>query len=105
MITLFTESYENLLGFIFKLYDFDRDYFITREDIRVILSYIPLNQTRSGNDYILFQKEKDEYLNRVDSQDELHSLLENCFKNLEFMELCCFNLLPKMSLLIYSYFL
>jgi hypothetical protein len=83
MIILFTESYENLLGFIFKLYDFDRDDLITREDIRVVLSYIPLNKN-------LFQIGKDEFLDRVESQDELHSLLEKCFKNLECMNHCCF---------------
>jgi Ca2+-binding EF-hand superfamily protein len=43
MTKLFTESFEEMSKFIFDLYDFDKDGYITKEDIRVVLSYIPLN--------------------------------------------------------------
>jgi len=42
MITLFQGSYEQLTKFIFEFYDFDKDGRISREDVRVVLSYIPL---------------------------------------------------------------
>jgi Ca2+-binding EF-hand superfamily protein len=43
MTILFSSSFEKLVKFIFNFYDFDKDGYISREDIRVVLSYIPLN--------------------------------------------------------------
>ena len=65
MVTLFYEDFEKNSMFIFNLYDFDRDGKISKEDIRTILSYIPLNEIN--------------YEARVQSQEELFKLLENCF--------------------------
>ena len=42
MIKLFSGDYEQLLNFIFDFYDFDKDNKITKEDIRIVLSYVPL---------------------------------------------------------------
>ena len=41
--TLFSDSTDKIEKFIFQLYDFDKDGLISREDVRVVLSYIPLN--------------------------------------------------------------
>lgn len=46
MITLFSDSFEKMEKFIFNFYDFDKDGYISKEDVRTVLSYIPLN-TRS----------------------------------------------------------
>lgn len=43
MTTLFSDSTDKIEKFIFQLYDFDKDGLISREDVRVVLSYIPLN--------------------------------------------------------------
>jgi Ca2+-binding EF-hand superfamily protein len=43
MTTLFSDSTDKIEKFIFHLYDFDKDGLISREDVRVVLSYIPLN--------------------------------------------------------------
>jgi Ca2+-binding EF-hand superfamily protein len=43
MTLLFTEDYSKLAPFIFKFYDFDKDGYLSKEDIRTVLSYIPLN--------------------------------------------------------------
>jgi Ca2+-binding EF-hand superfamily protein len=42
MTVLFSESFDKLAGFIFNLYDFNKDNLISREDIRVVLSYVPI---------------------------------------------------------------
>lgn len=56
-MTLFIESYEKMLKFIFNLYDFDKDSYISREDIRVVLSYIPLNtQKKVDKDTLKYEK-------------------------------------------------
>ena len=49
MITLFCESINKLEKFIFNFYDFDRDCFITKEDVSLVFSYIPLNIKNKGN--------------------------------------------------------
>ena len=46
MTILFSESFDKMEKFIFGFYDFDKDGIISKEDVRTVLSYIPLN-TRS----------------------------------------------------------
>jgi Ca2+-binding EF-hand superfamily protein len=43
MSTLFFDSIDKIEKFVFQLYDFDKDGMISKEDVRVVLSYIPLN--------------------------------------------------------------
>ena len=33
---------------IFSIYDFDRDGLVSKEDIRTVLSYVPLNTKKDG---------------------------------------------------------
>jgi Ca2+-binding EF-hand superfamily protein len=87
MITLFSESYDKLAKFIFNFYDFDKDGYISREDIRTVLSYIPI---RNGNHSVMkkfkLKLEKEDFKDRVESQDELHDLLDKCFKNSQVLD-------------------
>ena len=77
MKTLFCDSFENCSKFIFDFYDFDKDSYITKEDIRTVLSYITLSGISANT------LESHGYLARVHSQDELHSLLENSFAGIK----------------------
>lgn len=79
MTTLFTENFEKLIKFIFKFYDFDRDDLITYEDVRVVLSYIPLNTTKLKTT----KYENADYRDRIESQDELKKMLDKCFEKLK----------------------
>ena len=46
MITLFNDlNYDKLASFIFDFYDMDKDSYVLKEDIHVVLSYIPLTIT------------------------------------------------------------
>jgi len=49
LTTLFTETFDKLNKFIFDLYDYDKNGSINREDVRIVLSYIPLTTIRSIN--------------------------------------------------------
>jgi len=40
---------ETKLKFAFDMYDFDRDGFIIQEDVRLILSHVPIENTVSGH--------------------------------------------------------
>ena len=46
MCILFSGNLENLLHFIFSFYDFDKDGKVSKEDVRIVLSYVPLNTKR-----------------------------------------------------------
>ena len=78
MIKLFSGNYEQLLHFIFDFYDFDKDNKITKEDIRIVLSYVPLY--KKINHYQGLKFEKDNFEDRLASQKELHEKLDNLFK-------------------------
>ena len=79
MIILFTNSYANLTKFIFHFYDFDHDGVISREDVRVVLSYVPLQSS--------INKDKDDFAERVVSQDELFEIIKTAFREEETMKL------------------
>jgi hypothetical protein len=57
MNALFTEGYEKLSAFTFNFYDFDKNNLISKEDVRVVLSYIPLNtRSKLGNMKLTYEK-------------------------------------------------
>lgn len=87
MTILFCENFDKLVRFIFFFYDFDKDGFISKEDVRTVLSYVPLNTKKSVN---TSKYDKEEFNDRVESQEELHSLLEKCFKGGETMDISTF---------------
>ena len=77
MTTLFCGGYEETVKFIFNFYDMDNDGLIDKEDIRVVLSYITLDDSpdiKSSGINITYKK-------RVTSQEELYSILQKCFEN------------------------
>ena len=96
MNILFCDSYEKTLRFIFDFYDFDGDGKISKEDIRVVLSYVTYsnendlekdkslysNNNINNNDKIT-QITKKLYESSVKNQNELFDLLEKCFENKE----------------------
>ena len=78
MIILFSGDYAQLLNFIFDFYDFDKDQKITKEDIRIVLSYVPLYKKIKHYEGLKF--EKDNFEDRLASQKELHEKLDDLFK-------------------------
>lgn len=76
MTVLFSENFEKLAKIIFDFYDFDKDGKISKEDVKVVLSYIPLNIKKFSKN---FKFVKEEFKDRVESQDELHELITKCF--------------------------
>lgn len=85
MRKLFTGHYDSLISFIFNLYDFDKDGLISKEDIRIVLSYVPLEVDKK---YSNFRKiNLSEFKDRVESQEELHILLEKVFKTNDSLDL------------------
>ena len=77
MMLLFLGNFFELTSFIFNLYDYNRDGKISKDDIRIVLSYIPANSNKC-------KKNKTENLNDfekiIEIQEELHNKLDNIFK-------------------------
>ena len=76
------ETFNSLVKFIFKIYDFDQDGIINKEDVKIILSYVPLNKEKNNKDIIEFE-------DRIQSQNELAKILQIAFgkkETLSFME-------------------
>ena len=86
MTRLYTGDFESLCKFIFDFYDFDEDQIISKEDVRTVLSYIPLRREKQSSIEQRSPKEKTakyvhkrEFKNIVESQEELNNLIEKCF--------------------------
>ena len=80
------ESFDSLAKFIFNLYDFNSTGIIKKDDVRVVLSYVPLQR----NDTSTVIKDnieivEDKFEDRVESQEQLFHILNIAFKNKEEM--------------------
>ena len=84
---LYSKDFDVKLQFIFDIYDFDKDKFISKEDVILVLSHAPLEKTK-------YETEKEgkitqnggcleEYSDRAETQKELNDLAEVCFKEKE----------------------
>ena len=85
MLILFSSNFEKLLQFILKFYDFDNDGKITKEDVRVVLSYVPIYKKTQNSGGLKF--EVDNFEDRLKSQKELHMKLDAIFESKETMNL------------------
>ena len=79
MLDLFTGSFDELSYIIFKLFDFKNDGNITSDEISIILSYIPISHKNYDNKKFRF--EQDEFIDRIESQEEIALSLEILFSN------------------------
>jgi hypothetical protein len=85
MLTLFSHDYSKLTTFIFKLYDFDNEGLISKEDVRTLLSYVTISfqesKTNSNLKNKYFKFERETFEDRIETQEEFHKLLDKCFKS------------------------
>ena len=71
-------SFDSLARFIFEFYDFDKNGKINKEDVRLVLSYLPSYLT---ND------KKEQFKDVIDSQDQLCSIINKAFGSKEELDL------------------
>lgn len=83
MVTLFTSNFEESVKFIFNFYDFDKDGLITKEDIRVVMSYVPIQTKIRSKSHLKYESE--DFNDRVEAQDELFAMLTEVFGKKEKM--------------------
>ena len=80
------ETFDSLSKFIFNFYDFRSCDKIKKEDVRVVLSYVPLQKNdidslKEGNIELI----EENFQDRVESQEQLFNILNIAFKNKEEM--------------------
>jgi Ca2+-binding EF-hand superfamily protein len=80
MCNLFYSDYHSLIKLIFKIYDFDKNGLISKEDIRIVLLYIPLNITALG-------KYMEKYEDRLEAQNELIMILDKVFGEIKYVDI------------------
>ena len=79
MLELFSGNFTKLSNIIFDLIDFDNDGKISYDGTRIILSHIPITHNRY--DQNKFRFEQDEYIDRINSQEEISNSLDILFNN------------------------
>ena len=79
MLNLFAGNFNELSNIIFQLFDFKNDGNITCDEISIILSYIPISHMNYDNKKFRF--EQDEFIDRINSQEEIALSLEILFAN------------------------
>lgn len=87
LLLFYSNDFSTKLRLVFSLYDFDCDKLITREDVRLILSYVPIKSSaRAYQEEGLFTSKgggREEFADRAQSQIELEALLNICFESKE----------------------
>ena len=79
MINLFTGNIEYLFKLIFNLFDFNNDGNISSDDVNIILSYIPIRHSNYDNKKFKF--EQDEFVDRIQTQEEIAFALKLLFSS------------------------
>ena len=82
-----SESFDSLARFIFDFYDFRSCEKIKKDDVRVVLSYVPLQKTdinaiKEENIEII----EENFQDRVESQEQLFNILKIAFKDRQEMD-------------------
>ena len=83
---LFSCTFEENLKLVYDLFDFDSDGKISKEDMRTLLSHVPLAQLLevTAPDRVKTSQKAEGtslFLDRLESQEELVKLLERCMKS------------------------
>jgi len=84
MLTLFTQTYEKMVKLIFDIYDFDNDGMISRNDIKIIFSYITL-KTKNLASLTIFKYEQIDISKRNKSLREIEKYLDKIFETNDYL--------------------
>jgi len=81
---IYYSNLETKMKMAFDIYDFDKDGFIEKEDVRIILSHIPVNNCVSGAvaQEGFFTQEgggSQVFVDRMETQEEIHKLVSTVF--------------------------
>ena len=87
MFKLYTSEFNIKMKLTFDMYDFDRDGFLSKEDVSLLLSHAPIDKplmsAHTSREGKITQSGvcAEDYADRAESQKELHSLADICFSD------------------------
>ena len=92
LFKIYYSNFDNQVKLVFDIYDFDKDGFISKEDVRLILSYIPKlkdEDSKIEKEGTFSQQDggEDNFKTRVKIQEEISELLDLVFDNKEKLNL------------------
>lgn len=85
MFKIYYSNFDTQVKLIFDVYDFDSDGFISPEDVRLVLSYIPMLNTKDvktgPKEGIITQKGGgfEDFGDRINTLEEISAMVEACF--------------------------
>lgn len=84
LFKIYYSSFDAQVKLVFDIYDFDKDGYITKEDVRIILSYIPIlkEANKAAKKEGVFSQEgggDENFETRIRIQEEISELLELAF--------------------------
>jgi len=96
MFKVYYSDTETKIKLIFDIYDFDRDYFISKEDVKLVLSHIPTNNVIEGAipKEGLFTQEGgggQVFVDRMQTQEEIYKLTDEIFEKQDKLDLEAFS--------------
>lgn len=85
LFKIYYSNFDNQVKLVFDIYDFDKDGYITKEDVRIILSYIPIlkDKASTGGKEGIYNQEGggvEDFSMRIKIQEEISQLLDLTFK-------------------------
>ena len=87
LFRLYCSSFDEKTEFIFEIYDFDGDGFISKNDISTILASLPVINSEAGSNNLkaegLFTQEGgglDNFEQRVETLNDMNKILDACFE-------------------------
>lgn len=91
LFKIYYSDFDTQVKLVFDIYDFDKDGSITKEDVRIILSYIPVlkEKKKKVKEGVYSQSgdEVDDFETRIRVQEEISDLLDIAFKDKDKLDL------------------
>jgi Ca2+-binding EF-hand superfamily protein len=82
LLRIYCSTFEQKTRFVFEIYDFDADGYVSKDDISTILSYMPVTKTTQIDGEGLFTQEgggAQDFRERLETMQEMYKTLDICF--------------------------
>lgn len=83
LMRIYCSTFDQKTKFVYDIYDFDGDGFISKDDISAILSYMPVAKTEQIQGEGRFTQEggsASDFKERIETLHEMYKILDMCFR-------------------------
>lgn len=82
LLRIYCSTFDQKTKFVFEIYDFDQDGYISKNDIQTILSFMPVIKTSPVTGEGKFTQEgggASDFMERVETMQQMYKILDLCF--------------------------